>query len=525
MSSPTAGALRFTRAAAFGTVAFALALLAHTVSGGPTPRPVVLTLLAVGVAAGSVLLTGRKLGAAGLMLALGGVQAGLHVAFMALAPVAGCSTMSMPMSHHGATSMTLCSAGADASASMAPVSTPLVMVLAHAAATLALAVLLARGERALWLLFTLLLPALCLRVAPLLRPRPRPVRRVLAPCAGRRANDLRRGRATRATAAPRPLRLTRQRTPEPLRSFCGPRPGAARPGASPHRRPQPPASSPLVRLSALRRPPRRPPLEGNPIPVCTTILTTTPRSTGLGRRATRVAAVATAAAVATLATAGAAAAHVHVHPDSTASGSYAQLTFRVPNESPTASTTKIVVTLPQDTPLSSVSTRPVPGWRAVVTDATLPKPVDVSGTTLTTAPHVVTWTASPGSAIAPKQYQEFAISAGPLPAPGELTLPVAQTYSDGKVVSWSQPAKAGEPEPEHPAPAFEVTAATGSDDDAMAAPAGDAAAGAEAQPASHATAEQSDPAARWLGAAALVIALLAAAGVVVTRRRPGTGNG
>ena len=248
-------------------------------------------------------------------------------------------------------------------------------------------------------------------------------------------------------------------------------------------------------------------------------MTTTTTHRGLGRRrkATRVAAVATAAAVATLATAGAAAAHVHVLPDSTASGSFAQLTFRVPNESATASTTKVVVTLPQDTPLGSVSTRPLPGWRAVVTDARLPRPVDVSGTTLTTAPHAVTWTSSPGSAIAPSQYQEFPISAGPLPAPGELVLPVAQTYSDGKVVSWSQPARAGQPEPEYPAPAFEVTAATGSGDDATAAPATGAGTTAGTQPASPAAAP-TDPAARWLGGAALVVALLAAAGVVVTRR-------
>ncbi len=254
------------------------------------------------------------------------------------------------------------------------------------------------------------------------------------------------------------------------------------------------------------------------MPLRTTMTTTTHRGLGRRRAATRVAAVATAAAVATLATAGAAAAHVHVLPDSTASGSFAQLTFRVPNESPTASTTKVVVTLPQDTPLSSVSTRPLPGWRAVVTDARLPKPVDVSGTTLTTAPHVVTWTASPGSAIAPSQYQEFAISAGPLPAPGELVLPVTQTYSDGKVVSWSQPARAGQPEPEHPAPAFEVTAATGSDDDAVAAPATGAGATAGTRNASDTAAAPTDPVARWLGGAALVVALLAAAGVVATRR-------
>jgi periplasmic copper chaperone A len=258
------------------------------------------------------------------------------------------------------------------------------------------------------------------------------------------------------------------------------------------------------------------------------------------RRRTRVAratALATATVAATLVGAGAASAHVHVIPDSTASGSYSQLTFRVPNESPTASTTKIVLTLPQNTPLSSVSTRPVPGWKAVVTDAKLPKPVSVSGTTLTTAPHVVTWTAGPGAAVQPKQYQEFAISAGPLPGPGQIVLPVTQTYSDGTVASWSEPMKAGLPEPEHPAPAFTITAATGSDDGPSASPSAaspsatspSATSSAAAAPATAASGPvhagtTSDPAARWLAGAALVVALLTAAGLLLGRRRTGAGR-
>ena len=62
-----------------------------------------------------------------------------------------------------------------------------------------------------------------------------------------------------------------------------------------------------------------------------------------------------------------ASAHVRVKPDTTAAGSYAGLTFRVPNESDTASTTRMVLTLPQDRPLGHVSVRPVPGWTATVT--------------------------------------------------------------------------------------------------------------------------------------------------------------
>ena len=43
-------------------------------------------------------------------------------------------------------------------------------------------------------------------------------------------------------------------------------------------------------------------------------------------------------------------AHVTVHTDSTASGSFSALTFRVPNESDSASTVKLEVQLPKVTP-------------------------------------------------------------------------------------------------------------------------------------------------------------------------------
>ena len=154
-----------------------------------------------------------------------------------------------------------------------------------------------------------------------------------------------------------------------------------------------------------------------------------------------------------------AAAHVRVHPDSTASGSFSALTFRVPNESDSAGTVKVTVQLPQDTPLIYVSTKPVPGWTAKLTEEPLPKPVESSGTTITKAVRTVTWTAAKGTQIGPGEYQEFSISGGPLPAAGPILFPTEQAYSDGTVVAWDQPTPASGPEPEHPAPAFEITAA------------------------------------------------------------------
>ena len=133
----------------------------------------------------------------------------------------------------------------------------------------------------------------------------------------------------------------------------------------------------------------------------------------------------------------AASAHVRVVPEQTTAGGWTVLTFRVPNESETAATSQVTVDLPTDTPLLSVSTKPLPGWTATVETAPLPEPVDFYGTELTEAPSRVVWTAQPGAEIADGQFQEFEVSAGPLPDAGtRLVLPAHQTYTDGTVVDW-----------------------------------------------------------------------------------------
>jgi periplasmic copper chaperone A len=95
-----------------------------------------------------------------------------------------------------------------------------------------------------------------------------------------------------------------------------------------------------------------------------------------GRRAAAVGALVTAAVIGT---ATSAAAHVHVFPDSSTPGDEAQLTFRVPDESANASTIKLIITHPQDRRFTDLATRPVPGWTATVTQAALPKAVNVGG--------------------------------------------------------------------------------------------------------------------------------------------------
>jgi periplasmic copper chaperone A len=188
--------------------------------------------------------------------------------------------------------------------------------------------------------------------------------------------------------------------------------------------------------------------------------------------------------------AGPAFAHVTVNPDEAAQGSYAKLTFRVPTESDTASTTKLEVVLPSQ--LTSARVKPHPGWTYALTR---------SGDAVT----AVTWTAERGGAIKPGEFDEFDLSVGPLPKTDSLAFKALQTYSDGSVVRWIDETEPGEPEPEHPAPVLTLTAAS---DDA-------------ADPTTAADADGSDDDSKAplvLSIVALVVAV-AGAGVAVVRRR------
>lgn len=190
-----------------------------------------------------------------------------------------------------------------------------------------------------------------------------------------------------------------------------------------------------------------------------------------GNHLTRAVATGLSAVALVVAPVAAASAHVPVTPASTAAGASTTLSFRVPNESASAATTAVTLTMPTKTPLIAVSARPVAGWTVSVTEAPLPTPAVVDGTTITSAPATITWTATDLSAgIGQHQYQEFEISAGPLPAAGtELVFPATQTYSDGTVVHWDQ-IQTGATEPQYPAPAFTVTAAAAGAGDGDAAP-------------------------------------------------------
>jgi uncharacterized protein YcnI len=155
-----------------------------------------------------------------------------------------------------------------------------------------------------------------------------------------------------------------------------------------------------------------------------------------------------------------ASAHVTVHSADAAPGGYAELTFRVPTERNDASTVKLQVNFPADDPLASISVKPHPGWTFAVTNKKLAKPLTTDDGLVDSVVSVITWTAKPGQGIAPGEYDDFSVSAGPMPKSGTLTFPARQTYSNGSVVSWIEVAAPGAPEPEHPAPSLTIAAAS-----------------------------------------------------------------
>ncbi|MCD2168504.1 YcnI family protein [Microbacterium sp. JC 701] len=154
----------------------------------------------------------------------------------------------------------------------------------------------------------------------------------------------------------------------------------------------------------------------------------------------------------------AASAHVTVNPNTATPGSYATVNFRVPTESETASTVKVEVTLPTDTPLSAVLVEPVPGWTATVEKGALPAPVEVDGNTITDAPLKIVWQADPGVGIGQDQFQMFSAVLGPVPDTGHILLPAEQTYSDGEVVDWAAtPDQVAADDSLEPAPVLYIT--------------------------------------------------------------------
>jgi hypothetical protein len=195
MSSPASGSLRGLRVAVVAVAGTLLAAVAHLAAGGHLPSVESVMLSSVVPALGGLWLSRRRRGWLSIAAVLGGIQFVLHTWWMSATATGGCvirggghamhtmATVSCPGKSGPdpvLTSQTLGTGSGSLTGSLHggnPAEGSLAMLLAHALAVAATALVLAAGERALWQLLQWLRPALqilraALAVVPLRRPRP-----------------------------------------------------------------------------------------------------------------------------------------------------------------------------------------------------------------------------------------------------------------------------------------------------------------------------------------------------------------
>ncbi|WP_353707141.1 hypothetical protein ABRQ22_13860 [Cellulosimicrobium sp. ES-005] len=190
MSSPVVGPLRVARAALVATLVLALTALAHRVAGGTLPDPLVLAALAAFTLAGTTAAARLRFTPTRLVVLLGGAQVALHQALVVLAPVGSCVPVGVTSGHGGHVAPVrdvVCAAPVGAPVPAAggvglvhpehlttSGTAGLWMVVAHAVATVVLALVLARGERALERFLAWVTPRGALPARVLVVPRARP---------------------------------------------------------------------------------------------------------------------------------------------------------------------------------------------------------------------------------------------------------------------------------------------------------------------------------------------------------------
>src|SRR6202046_5586246 len=149
--------------------------------------------------------------------------------------------------------------------------------------------------------------------------------------------------------------------------------------------------------------------------------------------------------------AGTAGAHVTVSPSSLPQGTDdAILTFRVPNESATASVSGLKIQFPRSHPIVLLNPEAGSGWQVNVVKSALPQPITTDDGTFTSTTSEIDWS---DSTIPVGQFGEFNVLAQGVPTgTSQLVFKAIQTYSDGTVVSWIEVPNKAVPDPEHPAP-------------------------------------------------------------------------
>ncbi|MEW2443347.1 YcnI family protein [Micromonospora marina] len=173
------------------------------------------------------------------------------------------------------------------------------------------------------------------------------------------------------------------------------------------------------------------------------------RMTRRGRWAAAMLAAVLAGAVGWPGAANAAGVTVTTSPAQVRQGDAIQLSVVVPADRPGSRTTRIELTMPPDAPIGEVYPLSVPDWAPTITTRTLDQPIPgMHASELNQVTHSVSWLRMPGTGTGPAR---LPLGMGPMPATDRLTFTVVQTYDDGTVVRWADPAGGA-----HPAPTVEL---------------------------------------------------------------------
>jgi uncharacterized protein YcnI len=129
------------------------------------------------------------------------------------------------------------------------------------------------------------------------------------------------------------------------------------------------------------------------------------------------------------------AAQVSIVPDRVDGGGTRTFAFRFANERADTKATRLELVFPRTPPVAYVKVDPAPGWTATVRSRPLNPPIEVGGKVVREAADALV---VEGGAVAPRQFEQFLVTMGPLPADGRLPFEATQTFANGLVAHWNQ---------------------------------------------------------------------------------------
>jgi uncharacterized protein YcnI len=213
-----------------------------------------------------------------------------------------------------------------------------------------------------------------------------------------------------------------------------------------------------------------------------------------------------------------AAAQVSIVPDRVDGGGTQTFAFRLANERADTKSTRLELVFPQNPPVAYVEVAPAQGWTATVRPRPLDPPLQAGGKVISEVAGTLVFE---GGAVAPRQFEQFLVTMGPLPADGRLSFQATQTFANGAVAHWNEttsPAPAITFGSGPAAPAPEPAAAQPVQGDGVTAPADQAAA-------PDASAAGGPPFAVLWAAFGLALVVIAVVGYRAHRRKAGTAAG